>query len=60
MGKGVIMDEYFEDLVERAQYYEMFEFFREYHSKVQMSSNRNKQFHKEVIIVDLILKQQEK
>lgn len=55
-GKGIIMDEYFECLVERAQYYERFEFFREDAPKVQVGLNSSEQFDKEVIIVELILK----
>jgi len=59
MGKGVIMDEYFEYLVERAQYYERFEFFREDRLKVQEGFNKDEEFHKETIIVELILKQKQ-
>jgi hypothetical protein len=56
MGKGTIMDEYFEYLVERAQYYERFEFFREDAPQVQMGLDSRGQNNKEVIIVELILK----
>ena len=59
MGKGIIMDGYFESLVERAQYYEHFEFFRNDVSKVQVGFINNDQIRKEVIIVELVLKQKQ-
>lgn len=59
MGKGIIMEEYFESLVERAQYYEHFEFFREDAPDVRVGFNNNEQIHKEVIIVELVLKQKQ-
>ena len=59
MGKGIIMEEYFESLVERAQYYEHFEFFREDTPNVRVGFNNNEQIYKEVIIVELVLKQKQ-
>lgn len=56
MGKGIIMDEYFESLVERTQYYEHFEFFRDDRAKVQVGFDSNEQQPREVIVVELILK----
>lgn len=53
------MDEYFESLVERAQYFERFEFFREDAPDVRVGFNNNEQIHKEVIIVELFLKQKQ-
>ncbi|HOW14251.1 hypothetical protein [Methanosarcina sp.] len=50
------MDEYFGYLVERAQYFERFEFFREDCQKVRAGLNSSEQNHKEVIIVELILR----
>lgn len=50
------MDEYFGYLVERAQYFERFEFFREDCPKVQVGLNNSEQNHTEIIIVELILK----
>jgi hypothetical protein len=54
------MDEYFEELIERAQYYEKFEIFREHSQKVHVGLNRSEQFQKEVMVAELILKQKEK
>jgi len=59
MGKGIIMEEYFESLVERAQYYGHFEFFREDAPNVRVGFNNNEQIHEEVIIVELVLKQKQ-
>ena len=59
MGKGIIMDGYFESLIERAQYYEHFEFFRDDVSKVRVGFNNNDQVCKEVIIVEFVLKQKQ-
>jgi hypothetical protein len=56
MGKGITMDEYFGYLVERAQYYNHFEFFRDDRPKVQVGLSSREQTHKEIIIVELILK----
>lgn len=58
-GKGNNMDEYFDCLVERAQYYKQFEFFREDFPKVQVGLNCSEHPHKEVIVVELILKQKQ-
>jgi hypothetical protein len=59
MGKGIIMEKYFESLVERAQYFEHFEFFREDAPSVRVGFNNSEQIHKEVIIVELVLKQKQ-
>ncbi|WP_239451205.1 hypothetical protein [Methanosarcina horonobensis] len=53
------MEEYFEYLVERAQYYEHFEFFREDVQKVQVGLNRSEQFQKETTVVELVLEQKQ-
>ncbi len=51
------MDEFFESLVERAQYYELFEFFREDCQKVQVKLDTSGQLGEEKIVVELILNQ---
>lgn len=56
MGKGIIMDEYFEDLFERAQYYEQFEFFRREDQKVRVGFNRSEQFQNKITVIELTLK----
>lgn len=53
------MDEYFESLVERAQYYEHFEIFRDDALKVRVDFNNNEQVNEKVIIVELVLKQKQ-
>jgi hypothetical protein len=57
MGKGIIMDEYFEYLIERTRYYERFEFFREDVPKVKVGLDRSEQLKKEISVVELVLKQ---
>jgi hypothetical protein len=57
MGKGIIMDEYFEYLIERTRYYERFEFFREDTQKVKVGLDRSEQLKKEISVVELVLKQ---
>lgn len=53
------MDRFFKNLVERAQYYEKFEFFRSEAQDIQVGSTRSEQFEKEITIVELILKQRQ-
>ncbi len=56
MGKGIIMDEYFEYLFERTQYYEQFEFFRKDGQKVRVGLDMSEQFQKKITVVEFTLK----
>lgn len=60
MGKGINMDEYFEYLFERAQYYEHFEFFRKDDQKFRVGLDRSEHPMKKITVVEFTLKHKQK